>query len=144
LPYDKFDRSKLILEPLAERKHDMTLDYVLALGRVDEPFVFQRNDGKWILMYMGDSGGAHEQVSYASADNILGPYTKYGSTPAIPFGAAGTYDAGTVADPWVVEFHGTYYIGYTVSPTTSSPWQTAYATTTDWQTFTEPNIIHAY
>ena len=22
--------------------------------RVDEPYVFQRNDGKWILMYMGD------------------------------------------------------------------------------------------
>ena len=47
------------------------------------------------------------------------------------FGPPGSFDAGTIADPWVVEFHGVYYIGYTVSPTTSSPWQTAYATTTD-------------
>jgi len=46
-----------------------------------------------------------------------------------------------VADPWVVEFQGTYYIGYTVSPSKSSPWQTAYATTTDWQTFTKHRII---
>ena len=38
LPYAKFDRSKLILEPLAEREHDMTLDYVLPLGQVDTPF----------------------------------------------------------------------------------------------------------
>jgi uncharacterized repeat protein (TIGR01451 family) len=118
----------------------LTSTYAWEAYRVDEPFVFQRNDGKWILMYMGDSGGAHEQVSYASADNILGPYTKYGSTPALPFGPAGSYDAGTVADPWVVEFHGTYYIGYTVSSTTSSPWQTAYATTADWQTFTKQGL----
>jgi hypothetical protein len=109
--------------------------------RVDEPYVFQRNDGKWIMMYMGDSGAAHEQVSYATADDILGPYTKFpGGQPAIPYGPPGSYDAGTVADPWVVEFHGTYYIGYTVSPTTSSPWQTAYATTTDWLTFTRHGI----
>ncbi|MEA3439393.1 MAG: hypothetical protein U9R58_03845, partial [Chloroflexota bacterium] len=91
-------------------------------------------------MYMGDSGGAVEQVSYATADDILGPYTKYSTTPFIPFGPPGSYDAGTVADPWVVEFYGTYYIGYTVSPTTSSPWQTAYATTTDWLTLTKHGI----
>ncbi|MGB9619083.1 MAG: hypothetical protein ACPL7K_01570 [Armatimonadota bacterium] len=38
MPYPKFDRSKLILEPLAQRKHDMTLDYVLPLGQVAEQF----------------------------------------------------------------------------------------------------------
>lgn len=38
MPYTKFDRSRLILEPLSERKHDMTLDYVLPLGPIDTPF----------------------------------------------------------------------------------------------------------
>ena len=110
--------------------------------RVDEPYVFQRSsDGKWILIYMADSGGNVEQVGYAEADNILGPYTKFGGNPCIPFGPPGSYDAGTVADPWVYEYYGVYYIGYTVSPTTSSPWQTALATTSDWQTFTKHGII---
>ena len=115
--------------------------------RVDEPYVFQRNDGKWIMMYMGDSGGAVEQVSYAEADDILGPYTKFPGYPgdpggpALAFGPPGSFDAGTIADAWVVEFNGVYYIGYTVSPTTSSPWQTAMATTTDWQTFTKIGVI---
>ena len=98
-------------------------------------------------MYMGDSGGAVEQVSYAEADDILGPYTKFPGYPgdpggpAIAFGPPGSFDAGTIADAWVVEFNGVYYIGYTVSPTTSSPWQTAMATTTDWQTFTKIGVI---
>jgi len=108
--------------------------------RVDEPYVFQRNDGVWIMMYMADSGGAVEQVSYATAPSITGPYTKYAATPALAFGDPDTYDAGTIADPWVVEFQGTYYIGYTVSPTTHSPWQTAMATTTDWLTFTKHGV----
>jgi len=110
-------------------------------ARVDEPYVFQRNDDVWIMMYMGDAGGAVEQVSYATAPSITGPYTKYATTPALAFGPSGSFDAGTVADPWVVEVQGTYYIGYTVSPTTSSPWQTAMATTTDWLTFNKIGII---
>jgi hypothetical protein len=109
--------------------------------RVDEPYVFQRNDGKWILMYMGDAGGTTELVGYAEADDLLGPYTKFTGNPCIPFGPGGSIDAGTVADPWVVEFHGTYYIGYTVSPTKSSPWRTSYVTTTDWVNFTKSNKI---
>jgi len=109
--------------------------------RVDEPYVFQRNDGKWVMLYMGDAGGAVEQVSYATADDILGTYTKFGADPFIPFGPAGSYDAGTVADPWVYEFNGVYYAGYTVSPTTHSPWQTAVATTTDWQTINKLGVI---
>ena len=112
-------------------------------ARVDEPYVFQRPDGTWILVYMGDAGGNVEQIGYATADDILGPYTKYAGNPCIRFGPAGTYDAGTVADPWVYDYHGTYYIGYTVSPTTSSPWQTALATTTDWLTFTKHGVILA-
>ncbi len=105
--------------------------------RVDESYVFKRNDGKWILTYMGDAGSVTEQVGYATADNITGPYTKFAGNPCIPFGPPGSFDAGTVADPWVYEYHGVYYIGYTVSSTKLSPWQTAVATTTDWQTFTK-------
>jgi hypothetical protein len=118
------------------------------LRRVDEPYVFQRNDGKWILMYMANTdGGNNEQVGYAVADNLLGPYTKFNSDDpekpdglCIPLGFGGTYDAGTVADPWVIEHKGVYYIGYTVSPTTGG-WSTALATTTDWETFTPRGII---
>jgi len=65
LPYEKFDRSKLILEPLNTRKHDMTLDYVLPLGQVDEPFdsseldeiasriIKARSAGKQVILMMG-------------------------------------------------------------------------------------------
>jgi hypothetical protein len=110
-------------------------------ARVDEPYVFQRNDGKWILMYMGDAGGTTEQVGYAEADDILGPYTKFAGNPCIPFGPPGSIDAGTVADAWVVELDDVYYIGYTVSSSKSSPWRTALATTTDWMTFTKHGVI---
>ncbi|MGD0884643.1 MAG: DUF2341 domain-containing protein, partial [Thermodesulfovibrionales bacterium] len=120
--------------------------------RVDEPYVFQRNDGMWIMMYMadsttGDNPASSEQVGYAYADNILGPYTKYAGNPVLAFGSPGSIDAGTVADPWVVQcpgqycWQGAYYIGYTASPASASPWQTAYATTTDWQTFTKHGIL---
>ena len=61
-------------------------------------------------MYMGDYGSAHEQIGYATADNITGPYTKYALNPCLPFGPPGSYDAGTVADPWVYEYYGVYYI----------------------------------
>lgn len=65
MPYRKFDRSKLILEPLGQRKHDMTLDYVLPLGQVDEPFedpkldqvakkiVEARHSGRQVILMMG-------------------------------------------------------------------------------------------
>ncbi|MHC1731100.1 MAG: DUF2341 domain-containing protein [Bacteroidales bacterium] len=109
--------------------------------RVDEPYVFQRNDGKWIMIYMADAGSTTEQVGYAVADNIGGPYTAYTGNPVLRFGPPGSYDAGTIADPWVYELHGTYYIGYTVSSTKNSPWQTALATTTDWINFTKHGVI---
>jgi len=114
--------------------------------RVDEPYVFQRADGTWIMMYMGDRGSATEQVGYAFSDNLLGPYTFFDNGNdtitglCIPFGEPGSFDAGTVADPWVIEHDGVYYIGYTVSPTKSG-WSTALATTTDWQTFTKHGVI---
>jgi len=118
--------------------------------RVDEPYVFWCEYlDKWVLVYMGDerlAGLPWEKIGYATADNITGPYTKFASNPCIDFGPPGSVDAGgddgaTVADPWVVEFYGTYYIGYTVSQNTSSPWRTSYVTTTDWITFTKSNEI---
>ncbi len=117
--------------------------------RVDEPYVFQRDDGVWIMVYMGDaeaingsqSGDPQEQVGYAYASAITGPYTKYANNPVIPFGPPGSYDVGTCADPWVYEFNHTFYIGYTVSSTASSPWQTAMVTTTDWTNFPKLGVI---
>lgn len=110
--------------------------------RVDEPYVFKRSsDNKWFIVYMGDAGSTTEQIGYATADNITGPYTKYSGNPCIAFGPAGSYDEGTVADPWVYEYYGTYYIGYTVSSTKSSPWSTACVTTNDWTTFNKIGMI---
>jgi len=109
--------------------------------RADEPYVFQREDGKWMIVYMGETGLTDEQTGYATADNILGPYTKYAANPLIRFGNPGSYDAGTCADPWVYDFHGVYYIGYTVSSTNASPWQTACAVTTDWVNISKVGVI---
>lgn len=65
MPYEKFDRSKLILEPLGQREHDMTLDYVLPLGRVDAEFdnpdmdilaeriIEARKNGREVVLMMG-------------------------------------------------------------------------------------------
>lgn len=44
MPYEKFDRSRLILEPLRTRKHTMTLDDVRALGPADPPFASEDLD----------------------------------------------------------------------------------------------------
>ena len=126
--------------------------YILTCGtspawddaRVSEPYVIQRDNGDWVMVYMGDalpSGGFEEQIGIAvSATGIEGPYTKSSGNPVIPFGTAGSLDAGTVADPWVVKFGSTYYIGYTASPTKAN-WNTTYATTTDWSTFTKSNTV---
>ncbi len=117
--------------------------------RTDEPYVFQRDDGKWILVYMGDEtgywpglGGVTEQNGYAIADDIMGPYTKFEGNPITAFGPPGLMDAGVIADPWVYQFEDTYYIGYVGGPDKSgNPAHTAYQTTTDWLTFTKHGII---
>ncbi|SYZ72409.1 hypothetical protein TRIP_C20524 [Candidatus Zixiibacteriota bacterium] len=127
--------------PYARAGTALTVSETWEAARVDEPYAFERSDGKWILLYMGDAGGTTEQIGYAIADDIMGPYTKFPGNPCIAFGPSGSYDAGTVADAWAVEFNGTFYIGYTVSSTKSSPWRTAMVTTTDWTTFTKQGII---
>lgn len=113
------------------------------IERVDEPFVFQRGDGTWVLIYMGDSDTESdyfsERIGYATASTIMGPYTAYTGNPVIDLGDS--YDHGTVADPWVYLYNGLYYIGYTVCGTGHSPWQMALATTSDWVTFTKHGII---
>lgn len=109
-------------------------------SRVLEPYVFQRQDSVWVMLYMGDSGSTTEQVGYATASSPAGPFTKYGSNPVLAFGPAGSFDAQTIADPWCYYFNGIYYVGYTCSPAKTA-WQTAYATTTDWVTFTKGNVI---
>ena len=38
MPYPSFDRTRLILKPLSERKHDMTISDVLNLDESVEPF----------------------------------------------------------------------------------------------------------
>jgi hypothetical protein len=89
---------------------------------------------------MGDSrlgGNPTEQVGYATATNITGPYTKYSGNPFISFGATGAYDAGTAADPWALQVGSTWYIGYSISPTYMPPWKTGFACTTDWTNVTK-------
>ena len=113
-------------------------------ARVSEPYVIQRDNGDWVMVYMGDAdpaGGFTEQVGIAvSTSGIEGTYEKSLGNPVIAFGPTGSIDAGTIADPWVVKFGSTYYIGYTASPTKVN-WNTTYATTTDWTTFTKSNTV---
>ena len=108
--------------------------------RVDEPYVLQVGS-TWYMMYMGDMGYDVEQVGYATAGSITGPYAKYAGNPVLAFGDS--YDHGTIADPWVYNYYGTYYIGYTVSGKEYGqyPWKTAMATTTDWTNFTKQGVI---
>ena len=113
-------------------------------ARVSEPYVIQKPNGDWVMVYMADAdpaGGYTEQIGIAtSTTGVEGPYVKSPLNPVIAFGPPGSLDAGTIADPWVVEFNGTYYIGYTASPTKTN-WNTTYATTTDWLTFTKSNTV---
>ncbi len=115
--------------------------------RVDEPFVFQRNDGKWVLVYMGAITPSKYQIGYATADMLTGTYQRYNNGDEdneglfIPYGDPGTYDAGIACHPWVYEFEDTYYIGYTASSTTGVPYQTAMATTKNWSSYVKQGII---
>lgn len=65
MPYEKFDKSRIILEPLGTRVHDMTLDYVLPLKPVETLFdsadmdtiaarmVEARSRGGQVILMMG-------------------------------------------------------------------------------------------
>ncbi len=105
---------------------------------LDGPYVFQRNDGKWIMLY---TAGSPARTGYASADAIGGPYIKYAGNPVLNVGIPGTYDSAVVAHPWVIEDRGTWYIGYSAMYDTGLPVQIGYGTTTDWQTFTKHGVL---
>jgi hypothetical protein len=113
-------------------------------ARVSEPYVLRKPNGDWVMVFMADSdpiGGYTEQIGIAtSTTGVEGPYVKSSANPVLAFGPPGSLDAGTIADPWVVEFDGTFYIGYSASPT-KARWNTTYATTTDWLTFTKSNRV---
>ncbi|MGD0121128.1 MAG: hypothetical protein ABSC46_01055 [Candidatus Limnocylindrales bacterium] len=110
---------------------------------VSEPYVLQ-TPGGWVMVYMGDADpadGFTEQVGIAtSTSGFAGPYVKLPANPVLAFGTAGSLDAGTIADPWVHDFNGTYYIGYGASPT-KGRWSTSYATTTDWVAFKKSDTV---
>ena len=141
-PYTEIN--PLVLMPSVLEGSNVAWDW----SRVSEPYVFKRDDGKWIMLFMGDKGNYDdpgnpnlyyiEQCSYATADNIDGPYTKWhnGTDPFIAFGSPGSLDAGTIADAHPVKFGNTYYIFYAASPSQFG-WSTMYATTTDWETLTK-------
>jgi hypothetical protein len=123
-------------------------------ARVTEPYIFSDDiDGdsnpEWVMLYMGDRGNYDnqndlkgkyfiEQVSYAVAESVTGPYVKWndGLTPWIAFGRTGSVDAGTIADPHAVRIGDTWVIFYAASPTTSD-WKTSWAMTQNWETFTK-------
>jgi len=93
---------------------------------------------KWVMLYMGDSGSGAtqiEQVGYATADAIDGPYTDYANNPVIAFGATGSIDDGTIADPFALEIDGVAWIGYTSGGGSAQPWDISFVTTTDYVTF---------
>ncbi|MFH1197925.1 MAG: DUF2341 domain-containing protein [bacterium] len=141
-PYTEIDPNILMSSEMEGDSH--AWDW----ARVSEPYVFKRHDGKWIMLFMGDKGNYDnpgdqglfyiEQCSYAIADDIAGPYTKWhgGADPFIAFGPSGSLDAGTIADAHPVFFGGKYYVFYAASPTTWG-WNTMYCTTEDWESITK-------
>jgi hypothetical protein len=116
---------------------------------VFEPCLIPNYDGhgNFAMFYTGSSGagpsGGNEQVGFATAPAITGPWTKSSGNPVIPCGSIGSIDYQYAADSWYGgKFGNTYYIGYTAGPATQNlgePWGQSYVTTTDWVTFTKSN-----
>jgi len=116
-------------------------------GRVDEPFVIY--DGEFFhMLYMGAprENINKEQVGYARADKIDGPYIKAEHNPVLKFGSI--YDEFTVADPHVLEYKNIKFVFYSCSGrvTTArsygfSPWLTAIAYTKDFKTYKKLGLL---
>jgi len=116
-------------------------------GRVDEPFVIY--DGKiFHMLYMGAprENINKEQVGYARADKIDGPYVKVEHNPVLKFGSS--YDEFTVADPHVLEYKNIKFIFYSCSGKItggieygSSPWLTAIAYTKDFKIYKKLGLL---
>lgn len=133
--------------PFSNKQTVLTPTETWENNRVDEPYIIRRNDGKWVLLYMGENSSGKFQVGYATSDLLTSGYQKYDNGDDaneglfIPLGSSGSFDYGMVCHPWAYEFEGTYYIGYTASSTSSTPYSTALATTTDWNSIVKHGII---
>ncbi len=104
-------------------------------ARTSEPYLV-RMDTADIILYMGDTGKTTERVGMAISKNgVLGPYAKWKSNPVLPFGPG--FDTVLVSDPWVFNYHGTYYIGYDGNDNNTQGSRTMCAMTTDFMTFTK-------
>lgn len=69
MPYEKFNRERLIIEPLAERKHDMSLDYVLPLCEVEAQFESENLDA--IVSRIIDARSAGKQVVLMMGAHVI-------------------------------------------------------------------------
>lgn len=121
-----YSESVIVLSPEAEWEKE----------RVHEPFVHQVG-GMWVMLYMGDSGNFTEQIGIAWSTDLIN--WRKGDNPVIRFGE--TFDKGTVADPWIMEESGIYYIGYACSPHSHRPWRTALAITAIFSDFKKLGVI---
>jgi predicted GH43/DUF377 family glycosyl hydrolase len=116
-------------------------------GRVDEPFVIY--DGKFFhMLYMGAplKNINIEQVGYASANRVEGPWIKSGCNPVLKFGLS--YDEFTIADPSILKWEDSWLIFYACSGRItgaksygSSPWLTAVANTKDFKTYKKLGLV---
>jgi len=106
-------------------------------SRVHEPFVIKVKD-VWIMLYMGDSGNFTEQIGMARSPDLIHWYKSH-RNPVLKFGKS--YDKGTVADPWIYEEDGLYYVGYACGRTKHRPWRTALSITADFEHFLKLGVI---
>jgi len=86
-----------------------------------------------------------EQVGYARANKIEGPWIKAEYNPVLKFGS---YDEFTVADPHLIKIRDIYLIFYACSGRItgarsygSSPWITAVAYTKDFKTYKKLGLV---
>ncbi len=106
--------------------------------RVQDPFLFQSGT-QWVLLYKGINAAGLEQIGYATAASLVGPWTKYAANPVIIPGAA--YDAAGVSDPWAMQVRDEFYIGYTALSSAGAAAQIALASTTDWAVFNKQGVV---
>jgi hypothetical protein len=56
--------------------------------RITSACIVQDNYGKFFLFYAGYSDGTHSEIGFATADSIVGPYTKYSGNPVVSYNIA--------------------------------------------------------
>ena len=106
--------------------------------RIGEPYLI-RSGSQWVLLYKGTNAAGVEQIGYATAATLAGPWTKYTGNPVIPAGAV--FDAAGAGDPWALQVGSEFFIGYSARSTVGAATQIALAATTDWTTFTKRGVV---